>query len=335
MHRLQILAFVSALAISQAYQPGSAQDLDYVIVNEQVAPIPLPFQAAVFRRAFRNATGRSLAAEYPAYGATIVKVGTVEEGAHRAPRGDILDSGRISGHWNGLSRAARLVPLSLEPGQQSTICYSFAAEWVAVGTSSGSAAASLFPEAGTYSFRLYDDDELRVVVREPEGDDKLIVDQLRADPDLAAEMMEAIGFPSEEMLRALERIVKLYPESSYADYARFAMGRHYALAEGGGALRRVPEDRRVTASVFLSEIEDPFAYAPEALILHYRILKSLGRDSHAGDVMTTLRRDYADSAELLNFLVRELGDEKWIKENPWRPTPIPKADQPRPPNLRP
>jgi len=320
MYRFQAAALLGAVALSQGYLDAIAQNLDYAIVNEQIEPFPLPFQAAVFRRAFQNRTDEALTTEYPTYGASIRKIKGIDADEYRTPRGAITDAGRPSGYWNGLSWAERLVPLSLEPGQQSTICYSFAGEWAAPD-----AAASLFPEPGTYSFRLYDDDELRVGVREPQADDKLIVDQLRADPELAAEMMESIGFPSQEMLRPLARLAKLYPESSYANYARFAMARHYALAQGGGQLRDVPEDRRVSASVFLSEIEGPFAYAPEALILHHRVLESLGRDELAADVMTTLRKDYSDSAELLNYLVQELGHEKWIEENPWRPTSIPES----------
>lgn len=328
MNRILAAIVLGVFAISTARADEFGQKRQYTIVNEQIDPIPLPFQAAVFRRAFQNRTDGQLTAEYPEHGAVIRKIGGQDRTEYRTSRGATIGGARPTPGFESAPRT-QLVPLVLPPHSQSTIRYSFAAEWLGAD-----AAVPLFPEAGTYSFRLYYDDELQIVVREPVGDDKLIVDQLRADPDLAAAMMSPIGRPPDEMLRSLERLVKLYPESTYADYARFALARHYANPPGAGSLRNVSDDRKIYVGELLKRIDASFAYAPDALVLLHRVSKSRGQDARAERVMATLQSDFPDATEFLDYLASQLSDEEWIAENPRAPVPIPDAEE-SPPNGRP
>lgn len=320
MNRTVAALLLGCVAISPAESEAVAQEREYAIVNEQIEPIPLPFQAAVFRRAFRNVTDHALMPPYPDHGAVVRTIMAAGDEEYRKARGAIIGGGSDTPGYLTPSRT-QLVPLSLEPGTQSTVRFAFAAEWLATD-----AAASLFPEAGTYSFKLYYDDELRIVVQAPRGDDKVILDQLRADPDLAAVMLSPINLPPEETLRSLERIVKLYSESSYADYARFALARHYAGPTLGGDLRNVSDDRQISISQLLKGIDASFAYAPEALVLLHRVLESRGQEERAERVMATLRNEFLDSTDFLDYLARQLSDEEWIEQNPRAPTPIPAAE---------
>ena len=325
MNRILAAILIACVVVSVGRSESIEQDREYTIVNDQIDPIPLPFQAAVFRRAFQNRTDRMLTPEYPEHGAVIRKIKAPGAGEYRTARGSIIGAGRATVTYTTPLRT-ELVPLSLEPGTQSTIRHSFAADWL------GDEGAVLFPEAGTYSFKLYYDDELRIVVREPEGDDKVILDQLRGNPELATKMMSPVTTPPEEMLRSLERIVMLYPESSYADYARYALARHYAHAPGGRGLRAVSDDHKIAVSELLKGIDASFAYAPDALVLLHRVLKSQGRDDAAADVMAKMQEICPDANEYLDYLADQLSDEQWIEQNPRRPTRIP--DAPEPPTRR-
>jgi hypothetical protein len=80
-----------------------------------------------------------------------------------------------------------------------------------------------------------------VVVNEPQGDDRIICDLIREDRHLADAIISPVHVPDPETVETLEDILRRFPSSSYADYARFALAR--AQVMGVGLWMKTDEDR--------------------------------------------------------------------------------------------
>jgi hypothetical protein len=71
-----------------------------------------------------------------------------------------------------------------------------------------------------------------VEVKEPQGDDKKVWELLQKDEQLAGALMCPVDAPSDDVRPKLIQLLKDYPKSSYAPYARFALARHYFNGTG-------------------------------------------------------------------------------------------------------
>lgn len=292
-----------------------AEDIEYPweIVAEQIEPIPLEYQAAVFRLTVRNKSSDTVPAPYPERSAGLTHIRDPGADEFREIRGDAIRAGRPTPDSSVLEQANVRVPLQLPPGYGSSVTVTFAARW------SRGEMTPLLPYAGTYSVKFYELGAYDVVVRAPEGDDKLIRDLLHANPPLAAAMLSPINRPPEELVKPLQRLLKLYRESSYANYARYALARYYAGYYGSPALRGTTEDERIAASSLLSEIDvRNFAYGANAMMLDVMVQEALKRE-RARDVDARLKELFPDSFDYLDWLVTRIRLDGWERENPRKP----------------
>lgn len=136
-------------------------------------------------------------------------------------------------------------------------------------------ARPLFPKPGDYEFRLYylcDQHKfdspntisaaVTVRVREPEGKDREIVEQLQKDNGLFARVMNPFWVHvGDEYIPKLKVLLHDHPNSSYAPYFRLALARNY-LAVGTGLTSRVK--MAMAADELEKSIESEFAFAPFA-----------------------------------------------------------------------
>lgn|GEM_PF-6294073 len=89
---------------------------------------------------------------------------------------------------------------------------------------------------------------IEVRVAEPTGDDLRVYELLQKDSTLARMMMSPVHVPDPETTAVLETLVKLFPKSSYADYARLAIAR--------AALKNYDVRVRITASEEDAKLEE-------------------------------------------------------------------------------
>lgn len=209
----------------------------------------------------------------------------------------------------------------IEPGQTLSLSL---AEGNEKGLSEEDAFAPSFPEPGRYKLRLrYDasrfkgrpeapkqlvyEAELEVTVAKPAGVDEKIAAMLDKTPDLADAMCAAHYAPEEKgTVAALEEILKLAPDSSYAPYARFALARCRLGTKGIGGIEgfqvytahELPEDRRKEALAELKQIKtDKFAYGPQVLVLQRLLENDPAEQDRLGKLLKTSYPDSIERAE--------------------------------------
>lgn len=134
--------------------------------------------------------------------------------------------------------------LYLPPGTQNSVSFAVAANWA---DPSGTPfleyrGEALFPSVGVYTLlcryqvdppaRRYLESSLTVPVEAAEGSDQTVLELINADPQLAAAMMSPVNVPSSNVVPRLLEIVQRYPDSSYADYAHFSLGRGHIRGIG-------------------------------------------------------------------------------------------------------
>src|SRR5262249_9959982 len=143
--------------------------------------------------------------------------------------------------------------LFLEPAEQTSLSFALAAEWVAMRSDLGAPTAKsivgqpLFPEAGVYllQFRYvssgWQDEKAlvataEITVREPGDEEKAIIGILSGTPALGSALLRPVDSPERNLVPVLKSVIKRWPRSAYADYARFALARFYG-AQGGPKYR--------------------------------------------------------------------------------------------------
>ncbi len=109
----------------------------------------------------------------------------------------------------------------------------------------------LFPAPGVYTLSMnwrmtrdgrHEQVELvQINVESPPETDKAIIEMLKEDRCLANAMISPFNVPDGEAVERLKRIVKDHPQSSYSDYARFAIAR--ALLRGVNPQYAYPADQ--------------------------------------------------------------------------------------------
>ena len=303
-----------AVALSSATLQA-AKPHKWAVVNEQVGPIPLPFQAAIVRRSHRNLGKHEIEAEYPYCGVIPL--------FRRPGDADFRELGALDGRIHGLVSGNKEVPLSLRPGFQASIV-------VRVGLRYHRRWEPVFTEPGTYTLQFYSGEQLEILVDKPRGADKVICNLLRTNPSLAEAVHSYHEIPEEDLVTPLRRIVNLNPKSSYADYARYALARWYTWREYNWSAPKIPVEDRQRVAALLSSIDERFAYAPHALILRFHVLQSM-HSPEADEVLATLEQVHFDSSEYLDFLSGRLNQDEWNLRNPRAPRRIPVIEAKRTP----
>ena len=287
----------------------SAADPLWQIVSEQIEPTPLPFQAAVFRRSVQNRSTRIVTAPYPEEGAIVRGFKGPDEEEFQPVEGEVLAGEPLSSNAP-LAGAKGPEPLNLPPEHECTISLTMAGVWLFEDD-----CAPLFYEPGRFEVRFETGEPLTITVAAPQSDDKLIRDILAADPPLAAAMLS----PTLYLLPAgarnkMQRIVSLYPASSYADYARFGLARFYSKT-----------DRRKALEVSKEINPKKFAYGASVLVLRKSLERSLapaGNGATSDYIAKQLRESFTESYDYLEDLKSRLSEEEWIKQNPRAPNAI-------------
>ena len=298
-----------AVALKPSATVQAAKPRNWAVLNVQAGPIPLPFQAAIFRRSHRNLGKKEIAADYPEKGSgmwffrrpgdpVFRKMGSLNDRPH------ILVGGGIEN-----------VPLRLRSGFECSISFAMGGIWYR-------GMEALFTEPGTYTFQFSEGDELEMIVKETRGTDKVICNLLRTNPSLAEAMLSYDKIPEDDLLKPLQRIVTLYPKSSYANYARFALARWHAGRDGDWSAATVGDVDSQPVAALLADIDVEFAYAPHALILRFHVLQSM-HFPEADEVLATLEQVHFDSSEYLVFLSGRLNQDEWNTRNPRAPRKIP------------
>jgi hypothetical protein len=168
-------------------------------------------------------------------------------------------------------------PLYLGPGEQTSVSFALGLQWREIigGRQVGGPHIPLFPEAGEYWLKCEYagvKTELKVEVREPKGEDRAVYEALQKNPSLAAALLDYLHPPEAALIPKLEAIVELFPESSYAGYARFALARFH-LKGNGFPLDQTPNVSRVALAKATDQLEQIYpdrrsaaAYYPNAMI---------------------------------------------------------------------
>lgn len=299
---------------------------DYVAVNpkdiemkvELVGEPPLPFQPVRLRVSIRNVSKNRL-------GPRLGPVDDCRDALIRGPRDDRYEPAQAGLSFSATTTTSacytmnRRAPLYLEPGEQTSVSFALGRRRVEVGTGvvPQPRDISLFPEPGEYwlkcSYCKDIEKQLEVRVREPQGADRAIYEVLRKNPQLAAALLEGVRPPEEALVPKLEAIVELFPESSYAGYARFALARFH-LKGNGFPLEHPPNVTRVALAKAATQLEQIYpdpriagAYYPNAMIaMKAADLRFYEINMIAGRLVDNSR----DSVEYLELFAMILGSDE-------------------------
>ncbi len=214
---------------------------------EQSVRAVLPFQAVRLRIALRNENSPPVRGLRPIEGTVHGWMWLKPPASERFDR--IHEGFRSIRNENPVIDAKvsnRDTYIELTDQEESSVSFALSAEWKNDEFGRVKRQVS-FPEAGKYLLHVfypiqYPFEELNVypaqfepakylvaqttvTVKSPCGDDKIIFDMLTENSDLAFSLLSTIGEPDPDVIPQLREIVERFPESTYADYARFALAR--------------------------------------------------------------------------------------------------------------
>ena len=125
------------------------------------------------------------------------------------------------------------------------VAWSYPLSWDGLANAVSASSTALFPKPGKYEIRFrypmprkpgksqeFRESRLIVSVQEPTGDDKIIYEMLRENQELAFELALPIYDPVDNVHDRIREIVEKYPDSSYANFARFALARRHLKGTG-------------------------------------------------------------------------------------------------------
>jgi hypothetical protein len=287
---------------------------------EQVEPLPLPMQAVAFRFSWRNHRDQPIAPQPGMQSSFEMRAIRGTGDASPQPlKGDLVGDGIVCGDY-----APRdLISPEIHPGHELSVVDAWSMQFLL----DGKPVQALVPTAGDYEFHFswhlrgkrFESSPVKVKVREPKGDDLEVLKLLQQDADFGLMMMSYKGIPgSSRQVEQLQEIVSRYPESSYADYARFALIRNVDFTirhtKSPNRDQGVLDSRsRILPWVDGCRLES-FAYAPRMLLI--------ARRSIGGDQRTRLSARLDDGFPLwevrLEDLSKRLTEDEWRSRNPWK-----------------
>jgi hypothetical protein len=234
---------VRAVDLVPKYVPVDSKDMTLKL--EVVGSAPLPYQAIRLQMTLHNISSNTLGPIQSIDRCAGAWVKRPTENDFSGYRGSIrmFDSERPHNITN-TQHINYQGPLRLKPGEESSASFVVAAEWLDRQGQlhpSGTGIA-IFSKPGIYvikGFYLIDGQKEKwieaiteVEVKEPQGDDKKVWELLQKDEQLAGALMCPVDAPSDDVRPKLIQLLKDYPKSSYAPYARFALARHYFNGTG-------------------------------------------------------------------------------------------------------
>lgn len=300
--------------------------------GQQIGPRPLPFQAARIRVTLRN-IGDQVEGPLSSFPAARIKFfGRKQHDYHMLHASPVLFDGF---HGLDVSSRDRKNPQLFNPDDE--ISTSVALAPIQFENNYG-VKVRLFNEPGRYYFMegwgdpaRRDDYEIFsqpivVNVAEPKDDDLKIFLRLRRQDDVVDAILSPVGRVEEDLVSKLEAIVKEYPKSSYADYARFALARNLASGIGGS---NPPSDVAMFDAVEqLRAIDhENFGYGDYSLALCRKLLHRLVSPDEEKAVAERLDKSFPDSLVRLDDLAQRLKPEEWNKLNPRKPVQHKSADK--------
>lgn len=238
---------VLANALFASEQPKSEAVGALQMRLSQCSNDPLPLQACRLRLVVKNRSARpvgGLAAALPLY----FSVQGPEDRELKRVHDGILSLGQERS-WTGSGGPARDRTFRLEQGEEISITFSLAVDWRADGFNRAKQ-RHLFPTSGSYVVQVlfpiqypakhplrYDPSrflraQITIEVQRPKGDDEMAFMYLRDHPDTVYAMLSTIGEPHARIVPRLEQLVKQFPKSTYADYARWALARKQLRGTG-------------------------------------------------------------------------------------------------------
>jgi hypothetical protein len=286
-----------------AQEPVPVDERDLEVKLELVGSPPAPLQAIRVRLSVRNVSDRKLGPLMPVdsvYGALIK--GPSDDGFRSAPRSvrAFGGFGFIGEGGTGREQRNRKAPLFLEPGEQTSVTWAFAAGWKR--KDSQWIAEPIFSEEGKYRVKAfyprasqkYIERVITIEVPAPQGDDAKIVSALQKQPDLLSTLLNQFDPAPKDVAAELVGLVRLYPKSSYAPYARLALAR-FRMNQGS-------EVQFAAAATELEEIlHVPFAYQPNAWM---RLAKA--DENKRERVNAYMNLEHRDALEWLEFKAADL-----------------------------
>jgi hypothetical protein len=303
---------------------------DLKLTVEVVGGNPLPFQAVRLRVTVENVgehpTPRLRPLEATACVVGIRRAGKTEFAPLVVPRVVKLEeNGDIICLRLGIGDST----FSLRPGERLPVAFP-------IGTHLGDpeklkpraipSAEPLFPEPGTYALRCqytygYEADdrdvknvsvygEVTVEVGKPAGKDKKWADALARDAALVRVLLQPAKVCTVEQAESVRRLLEDAPDSTYADYGRLALARHYLRRKSTPEIARVEVPKGIEILEKLAERKEAagFPFLP-----HVRL--NLARaDNKLQDYVTFLmNRDYRDSVEWIEDATSRMNAEEWAK----------------------
>lgn len=304
-------------AVDQAvtqYVPINSRDVEVRV--EAIGASPLPYQAVRLRLTVRNLSGKRIGPPIlpvdDSLGYTLIK-GPSDPNFLEA-RPPVLLVGNDNG-TTGITRRGhknRVAPLFLDPGEQTSVSFTLADQWVAADAAPNHGRRlPIFLVPGEYSIRVrylidvekraYKEDSIKVQVGAAKGEDADAHDLIEKDLELATVLLRP-GFPRDKhLVPRIKQLVERYPKSSYAHYGRLAVALAYRKGIGYG-----PPSYRVGQALAADELErvmyKRFAYQPAALV-HLAEADPV----YAASVRSRLHREHTDALEWLEGFAALLG----------------------------
>lgn len=221
-------------------------------------------------------------------------------------------------------------PLVFKPGERLSISWCMAAEW-----SDSQSAEPLFTKPGKYQITvrwaelgrdgqdITDPKPIIVTIDEPRGEDVAIMQDLANDQELLGALLSPINVPHPKTLAPrLTDFIAKHLNSSYSDYARFALARSVAGVEYLENPFTVGRNRKEKALALLQGIDiKNFAYGPEALVFQRRLYESLDDQELTARSARRLDLLFPDDGARLKDLTRRLTPEQWAAQAPRAPRP--------------
>lgn len=307
MPRMLIFLVTVLLATGTSQRVQSAP---ISIRSEKVGQPPLPLQAVAVRFTITFDPNGNWPEEQ-SNGMGFERIGRKDRNPEFHELARPIDSGRTM----RLIANARHWKIRLREGEQVTSMICSGAEWWEF--------RPFFEEPGQYTLAWNNyalspvftpSHQLDVNVSIPMGNDAAVYERLKKDRTTTSVMLSTYLIPDEPCLKVLEDVVSRFGDSSYADYARFALARGYFKFN----LRGKPRSREAVEQRVLKFIESEKA---DKEVPHIRGVAGLFADCSIP--LRGERREIAEKlSSAINFdqqvdpqLIRRLVNLKWTTDD--------------------
>lgn len=332
MRTIQLCLFLSFA--TQVAAAGDETHPDWQISGKPTGVTPLPFQAARIEVRLLNRSNNSFETARDAANIRLGEVKGPNDKTFRRILGDAFD-GNLPEDASIFNLHHVKSPPTIRPGEISVMDRTLGAAWERGGTT------VLFSRPGVYWVRLMwygpssqstprvYSEPIRIEVAEPKGPDLKPYGLLAENAELAKELISPRYKPQPPSIKRLEQFTRDFPDSSYRDYARFALARAYL-----SRARRIgdvgSDESKKGAMDALAQLKAidvrRNAYGDYVLAS----MSDIQREYHFGspdDIYHDLDRLFPNSFERLERLAGRTPLDEWKKMNPMAPRKLETAPQ--------